>query len=247
MRIGAVRLRNKNDGFTLIEVLIISPVVMITIILAMSYLFNQYGELSKQGTLVGLKTEAQNIAFSMQDDVFFSSSFVSDKNDNLTDAYQPAGGWKSNTTPPTLMLSSTALTKSRRNAARSPVYINTLGCTPDETKVQNDELQNNIIYFVSGTNLYKRILTAPSNMSTCGTSYQKQNCPAANATIACPKDALLTSRLSSFSVVYYDTNDAVVTTPELADKVKVTIVLADRANAENLSGSSSLILKKLNQ
>lgn len=239
--------RNDARGFTLVEVLVISPVVMITVILAMSYLFNQYGELTKQGTQVGLKTEAQNIAFSMQDDVFFSSAFVSDKNDNLVDAYQPSGGWKSNTNPPTLILSSTALTQSRRNAARSPVYINTLGCSPDETKIQNDELQNNIIYFVSGTNLYKRVLTAPSNMSTCGTSYQKQNCPQAHATTACPKDILLTSRLSSFSVTYYDTNDTVTTTPELADKVKVNIVLADRANAENITGSSSLILKKLNQ
>lgn len=242
-----MRLIHRESGFTLVEILVISPVVMVTVILAMGYLFNQYGELTKQGTQIGLKTEAQNISFSMQDDVFFSSSFVSDKNSNLVDTYQPSGGWQSNTNPPTLILSTTALTKSRRSAARSPVYINTLGCSPEETKVQNDELQNNIIYFVSGTNLYKRVLTAPSSMSTCGTSYQKQNCPAAHATPSCPQDVLLTSKLNSFAVTYYDTNNSVTTTPELAEKVKVDLVLKDKANAEDITGTSSLILKKLNQ
>jgi competence protein ComGC len=236
-----------NKGFTLIEVLVISPVVMITVILTMSYLFNQYGELTKQGTQIILKTQAQTISFSMQDDVFFSTSFASDKNDNLIDAYAPSGGWKSNTNPPTLILSSVALTQSRKNASRSPVYINTLGCSPDDVKTQNDELQNNIIYFASGTNLYKRILTAPSSLSTCGTSYQKQSCPAPNATVACPKDILLTDKLSSFGVTYYDVNNAVTTTPELAEKIKVDLTLQDKADAEDITASSSLVLKKLNE
>lgn len=236
-----------NFGFTLIEILVITPVVMITVILTMGYLFNQYGELTQQGAQINLKTQAQSISFSMQDDVFFATNFVSDKNANLSDTYAPPGGWYSNTNPPTLILSTTALTQSRRNATRNPVYINTLGCSPEDVKIQNDELQNNIIYFVSGTTLFKRILTAPVAMSTCGTSYVKQNCPAANATTSCPADIVMTDKINTFSVTYYDVNNTVTTTPELAEKVKVDMQLKDKAYAEDIYATSSITLKKLNE
>jgi len=112
---------------------------------------------------------------------------------------------------------------------------------------QNDELLNNTIYFVSGTNLYKRILTAPSSLATCGTSYQKQRCPAANATAACPADVLLTDKLNTFGVTYYDTGNNTTTSPELAEKVKIDLKLQDKAFAEDIYANSSITLRKLNQ
>jgi competence protein ComGC len=236
-----------NHGFTLIEVLIMSPIIMITVVLLMSYLFNQYGQLTKQGALINLQVEAQSIIFGMQDDILFAKSFESDKNANLTDTYQPGGGWSSATTPPTLIISDLALTTNKRSENRKPVYINTLGCAPDDVLQQNDELYNNTIYFVSGgTKLFKRTLSAPAAMSTCGTSFQKQTCPSANSSPTCPPDKLLTDKLNTFSVTYYDTGNTVVTSPELAEKVKVDIQLKDKAFAEDIFASSSVTLRKVN-
>lgn len=240
-------MKRMQSGFTLIEVLILSPILMVTVVLLMSYLFNQYGQLTQQGALINLQSEAQNIVFSMQDDLFFARSFESDKNTNLVDAWQPSGGWKSNTTPPTLIISDVALTTNRRSATRAPVYINTYGCSPQSTLEQNDELYQNTIYFVNGTNLYKRILTAPSTMSICGTPFQKQTCPAGQSSATCPLDKQLTDKLNSFSITYYDTGNNVTTTPENAEKVKVSIQLKDKAFAEDIYANSSITLRKLNQ
>jgi hypothetical protein len=55
------------------------------------------------------------------------------------------------------------------------------------------------------------------------------------------------SRSSSFGVTYYDVNNAVTTTPELAEKIKVDLTLQDKADAEDITASSSLVLKKLNE
>lgn len=240
-------LQRKDEGFTLIEILIMSPIIMVTIVLLMSYMFNQYGQLTQQGALINLQTEAQNIVFSMQDDLLFARSFESDMNTNLTDAYKPTGGWKYNSTPPTLIISDVALTTNRRSANRIPVYINTLGCTPQATLEQNDELFENTVYFASGTNLYKRIITAPSTMSICGTPYQKQTCPSGHTSTTCPLDRQLTDKLSSFAITYYDTNNTVAATPEAAEKVKVDVTLKDRSFAEDIYASSSVTLRKLNQ
>lgn len=234
-----------EQGFTLIEILIMSPIVMLTIVIIISFLFNQYGQLVQQGSQLNLNVEAQNITFSMQDDLFFANAYSSGINTYLTDSNQPTGGWKAATTPQTLIVSVPAETANRRSPSRQAVYINTEGC--DATVLtENSPLYNNVIYFVSGTNLYKRYLTAPSTLSTCGTSYQKQTCPSNKVTSSCPADRLLTDKLQSFTVTYYDTGNAVTTNPDIAEKVKIDIQLKDRAYAEDLTSSSTITLRKIN-
>lgn len=239
-------MRLNQKGFTLVEILIITPVVMLTVILMTSYLFNEYGQLTQQGAQLNLQVEAQNIIFGMQDDVYFADAFNTGLNSGLVDTYQPSGGWKNNTTPQTLILSTPAMTANHRADNRKPVYINTLGCDAS-VLTDNSVLYNNVIYFVNGTSLYKRIVSAPSSMSTCGTSYFKQTCPAANATTSCRADILVTDKLNSFTVTYYDTGNNVVTDPTLAEKIKVDMQLKDKAFAEDIYSDTSLTLRKLNQ
>lgn len=234
-----------EHGFTLVEVLIMAPIMIVTIVLLMSFLFSQYGQLIQQGAQINLQTEANNITFSMQDDVFFAQAFVQNLNDGLVDSYQPNGGWNYNTTPQTLIISDPAQTKNHRDANRAPVYINTVGCGANIE--DNSPLYNNIIYFVSGTNLYKRIVTAPNTMPTCGTSFQKQTCPQANSSNSCPPDRIVTDKLNSFTITYYDNNNTVVTDPELANRITVNLQLKDKAFGEDIFSNSTISLKKLNQ
>lgn len=239
----------KQHGFTLVELLVVAPVVMVTIVLTLSYLFNQYGQLTQQGVQLNLQSEAQTILFTLQDDLTFASEFSSSKDSSLSDSYAPGGGWNYNTTPSTLIVLSPATTASHRSANRETVYINQLGCTPNvdiETMQNNPVAFNNIIYFASGTNLYKRILAPTSGTNMCGSPYLRQSCPAANASPTCPKDILLTDKLNTFTVAYYDQNNNVINTPESSNRVKVTIQLKDKAYAEDVFGNSSISIRKLN-
>jgi hypothetical protein len=239
-------LRATGHGFTLVEILVMSPVIMLTIIIMMSFLFNQYGQLTQEGAQINLNVEAQNIVFSMQDDIFYANEFSSNLNSNLNDNYDPSGGWTYNTNPDTLIISTPALTGNRRADDRQPVYINTEGC--DEAVItENSPLYNNVIYFVSGTTLFKRIVTAPSTLATCGTSFVKTSCPSGSASSSCPADRTMTSNLNSFNITYYDTNNTVVSVPEQATKVKIDLELKDRAYATDIYSTSSITLKRLNQ
>jgi type II secretory pathway pseudopilin PulG len=235
-----------QKGFTLIEVLVVAPLMMMTIIIMMTYLFNLFGQLTQEGASLRLTTDAQLITLALQDDVYFANAFVSTNNAGLTDAYEPSGGWNYNTDPETLIISTPALTKNNRDPNRQPVYINTEGCEPENISA-NSFLYNNVIVFVSGTNLYKRILTSPTSMDTCGTSYDKQTCPENHSSTSCPKDILLSDKLDSFKVSYFDSNNTEVSTPEQAQLIKVEVQLKDRAFAEDIFGNSSITLKRLNQ
>lgn len=232
-------------GFTLVELLVVAPVMILTIIIMMTYLFNQYGQLTQEGASLRLTTDSQLLTLSIQDDVFFASSFDSSSNPILDDPHEPSGGWDYDTDPETLIISLPALTKNNRDPEREPVYIDTVGCEADNIE-QNSVLYNNVILFAEGTNLYKRTLTAPSNMATCGTSYEKQTCPEDESSETCPKDILLTDKLNSFEVEYFDSDNQTVTNPEQATRVKVSVELKDRAFAEDIYGSSSITLKRLN-
>lgn len=236
---------SNNKGFTLVELLIICPMLMAIIAFMMNYLFNQYGQLTVQNSRVNVQISAQAITYAMQDDVFFASAFTDTINSNLVDSYAPSGGWQASSSPTVFIISTPALTASHRSASRQPVYINTFGCGASIT--DNDALYNNIVYWVSGTNLYKRVISAPANMSTCGTSYQKQSCPAANATSSCPADNLMTDQLQSFTVSYFDTTGTQVSDPAQASEVKISVVLSAQAFSQTVTGNSSITLRKINQ
>ncbi|OGL25666.1 hypothetical protein A3E49_01250 [Candidatus Saccharibacteria bacterium RIFCSPHIGHO2_12_FULL_49_19] len=237
----------KERGFTLVELLVIGPVMLLATITAMTFLFNQYGQIVKQDGQLRLQVEAQNILFGFQDDLWFANQFSSTINANLSDPYQPAGGWTNATNPPTLIISLTALTTNQRDPNRQPVYINESTCTPPDGGGANSILYNNTIYFLEGTNLYKRTLTAPVSLATCGTSFEKQTCPPPNGSSSCRADALLSDHVTSFSVTYYDTDNTVTTTPESAESVEVSMTLTDKAFGEDITANSSLRLRKLNQ
>jgi len=235
----------QNTGFTLVELLVIAPIMMVTIIVMMSYLFGQLGQLTQEGARIRLGTEAQTITFSMQDDLLFASSFNSSINPGLDDPHAPDGGWTDSTTPETLIVAVPALTTSNRDENRQPVYIDSVGCEAEVIE-ENAPLLNNVIYFAAGTNLYKRTLSAPADVATCGTSYEKQSCPEDYATEACPRDVLLSDKLDSFAVTYYDIDHSEVVEPDTAVAVKIDIQLKDRAFAEDVFGNSSITLRKLN-
>jgi competence protein ComGC len=237
----------KSDGFTLVELLVISPIIMVVTVGAVTFLFNQYGQVVKQDGQLNLQVESQNILFGLQDDLWYANQFASNLNDNLVDNYQPAGGWTNATTPPTMIVSTAALTKNRRDANRQPVYINESTCSPADGNGANSVLYNNVIYFAGGTNLYKRTVTSPASLATCGTSYYKQTCPADHTSSTCPQDVLLTDHLNNFTITYYDSNGTTTNTPESAESIQVTIGLHDKAYAEDIYANTSLRLRKLNQ
>jgi len=234
-------------GFTLVELLVIGPVMLLATITAMTFLFNQYGQIVKQDGQLRLRMEAQNLLFGFQDDLWFANQFSSTINSNLSDPYEPGGGWSNATTPPTLIVSLTALTTNQRDPNRQPVYINESTCTPPDGNGANSILYNNTVYFISGTNLYKRTLTAPVGLATCGIPFERQTCPEANSSPTCRADPMLSDHVTSFSVTYYGSDNTVTTTPENAESVQVDLTLTDKAFGENVTANTSLRLRKLNQ
>jgi Tfp pilus assembly protein PilW len=113
---------SRSKGFTLVELLVISPIIMVVVLAILTFLFNEYGNITQQNGQLNLQVESQNILFGLQDDIWYANAFSSDLNSNLTDTYAPQGGWVSNTTPQTLIISTGPNQESPRPQSNSGIF-----------------------------------------------------------------------------------------------------------------------------
>ncbi len=229
----------KNQkGFTLAEMLVVAPIMILTGMILLGTMIDKNGEMYERSSRLNLQIEGQRLLQQMQDELFFASRFNQTLDTELTDSYQPGGGWNYNTSPnATLIISEIALDSYREDDDRTPVFY-------VSGPYVGDLAYNNLIYFVSGTTLFRRTVSPPSaNVSPA--NFKKTTCPAGTAN--CPDDAPVSTKVQVFTVQYFDADDVSAgSDPTTAEKVKVSLTLTDQANGKTITESMSLTMKKLN-
>jgi hypothetical protein len=203
-------------------------------------LIDKNGELQERNSRLQLQLQGQVLLLDIQDELQFATKFSNTTNSDLTDANQPGGGWNYNSTPnSTLIIETVALTTDASNENRQPVFYIS---GPNS----GDFAYNNLIYFVSGGTLYRRII-APNATTVSPANFRRTSCPAAATTPSCPDDFPLATSVKSFGVQYFDQNDVSANSdPLLAEKVKLTLVLENTTNGKQIEETVSLTMKKLN-
>ncbi len=247
-----MKLRKRNEGgFTLVEILIILPIVSITILVLVDFMVRTYFQLYKENAQVNLRLEAETMLLDLEDELLFATDYGNDMSSDLSDPHQPSGGWTYNTNPDTFIVHETTLTAPRRDPNRDFVYKNTYGCTGSNS-AYNPIALNNLMYFTSDNpendyyTLYRRTITP--GYSTCGTNYKRKTCPEVSVgTNGCTAaDSKLTTKLKDIDLEYFDENNAIVSQPIQAERVKVTVTLAEKQYAEEIQIKASISMKKVN-
>lgn len=236
-----------GKGFTIIEVIIVLPLVAILSLVISSTVFEQYGQLIQGSARARLRVEGETTLLSLEDELLFTTDYASIKSSDLTDANAPTGGWTSNTTPTdTLIIYETALDSDRRDPDRDFIYKRTGSCS-----TSNNIAINNLVYFTTQNSndqyrtLYRR--TIVPQYQTCGVNFKKQSCPATNIASPCNgADALLSTKVVDFQIEYFDENNIPVTDPFSAELVKMTLTLGERVYGESVEVKSHISMKKIN-
>ena len=203
-----------SAGFTLVEVLVISPIIIAAITIFI-------GAMIALSTDV-VKTEADNrMVYNVQDalttieqDIRLSANFLAG---NEFSASSPLGysdgaaGINSFTNNGTngemLILRGVTTDKNPLDPSRKLVYRDEVGCT-EAQKIVSNFYYVNIIYFTKsngsgGKTLWRRVL-APGG-STCDTPWQKSSCsPTVTKGTACQvNDIKIAENVQDFSIDYY--------------------------------------------
>lgn len=196
--------RRLQNGFTLVELSVATAVTGILIIVIMGFAVNAFVQISIDSARSDLLREAQISLDSVTQDIRLSSN--SFELSSILDDNAPGNSdtWVGDAD--TLILAVAAL-----DSNRDVIFADPLNYTSEK---------NNRIYFVDNGTLYRRTLAADVANNAVSTS-----CPASqSASNGCPRDSQLAQNVESFSVQYYDGNNAQVD-PNEARSVRVTLEL----------------------
>jgi type II secretory pathway component PulJ len=250
-------MRRFSKGFTLVEMVVIMPIMIVAIAITITFILNVFISLSSKNTVVSQQLSAQSALFTIRDDIMFANFFEGELQPNESDPYAPRGPntWHAKTDN-ALMISEIAYTANRQNPDRTVVRVKDAPspCTTADYTT-NIPATNTLIYFVSGGKLYRRTII-PDQTKNCTTTFRIQSCPAANASPTCPADIMLAEDVKTFSITYYSgkTGDAdtPVTSSILSDadkyiritKADIILTLEKVVNGEPVSSTAKLTLKK---
>lgn len=259
---------SKERGFTLIEVGIVAPILMVTVLGLVSTLYFALRIGATSRIEANSTYDIQEALSIMEKDVSLASQFLDMSDTNITDAYPPSsngGKWSylgQGSTQRALLLRSYATTSNPDSNNRQPVFVNQVGCTTDRI-YYNDVVDYNTFYFILNNNLYRRRALNPS-LVTCTTPYQLQSCPSLE-TLGTPSrnpscqsdDELILGGVSNFSLSYYGSGD--MTTPldaydtttgatlvQSAAAVRVSITTNRKAMGKPTSVTSNLLMSRIN-
>ncbi len=247
----------KQSGFTLIEILVMLPVVSFIITVLVVLAQRSYYTILANNAETNLNLEAQTILFPLQDELLFATDYAETKSSDLNDSFAPSGGWRFDSNPQTLIVYETTLDKPRRDPNREFVYKRSYACGSYYSGY-NPIATDNIIYFMQANSdndyytLRRRILTP--QYSTCGTNYRPQTCPSsANfGTGGCQKvDTILSDHVVSFKIDYFDEDNFLIDTgnggsPLEAEKLKIRLTLGNKILGKTVDATSTVTMRKIN-
>lgn len=216
--------RTHEAGLTLIEMLVVAPLVILLIGVSLGYISSLTGQ--------GLQTRQKNLlAYNTQaslDDIEVNANQATSFLSNTTGVVSPQGRNNSSTqfisnsggANGTLIMKSAATTKSPYDPTRALIYTGS-GSSCNES---NAILTYTTVYFIASGQLFKR--TILPNTAACAPPYQQNSCASTSmsSSICKVEDEKLADNVSDFSISYlYDDSAA---TPESADTVSVSLTLS---------------------
>jgi hypothetical protein len=242
------RMSNNNSaqkptqaGFTIIELLIIAPIVLLTIGAFITAIVNMTGDvLASRGATV-LTYNIQDALNRIEDDVKLSTTFLATNNITLTSPQ----GYSDDTTAfnnvdatnGTMLILNTLATNGNPLVSTSgSVYLTNLPNACNSTQLsQNTPMTVNIVYFVRNATLWRRTIM-PSSYATAGCSvpWQQPSCNPAlftggswgSYTFCNTQDIRLVDNITTggFAISYFNTADATIPNTVASDGSSSTSV-----------------------
>jgi prepilin-type N-terminal cleavage/methylation domain-containing protein len=216
------RTRQKiQAGYTLVELMVATTIVSILGLLVLGFLTDGSAISLRKITRSDLLRETQAALDIANKDIKYASGAATNNvwpDSNAPGAPSNRFSWFSDNDA--LVLSSPATASSDSYLYADPATYLTY--------------KNNLVYFVTGNKLYRRMIAAvvPSNSATT-------TCPSGAATPGCPEDLLVAENVSNFGITYLDANN-MATTPLNAHSIRLELELSLTTSGQTIVTSYTI-------
>ena len=239
---------HSKRGFTLVEMLIIAPIVILVIGIFVSAIISMTGDVLSVRGKNALVYNIQDTLNRIDQDVKSSSGYLATNNIALTSPQ----GYDDNTSTfknadasngTMLILNTYATTANPLSSTRNFVYTTSPNACNSALVSQNQKVAMNIVYFVKNNALWRRVI-APSSYATVGCSvpWQQPTCaPGYVASFCKTQDMKLVDGVSANGFVLNYYTSAAATTP-IANAVNNTLSDANRQTALQTASSINVTI-----
>jgi type II secretory pathway pseudopilin PulG len=259
---------NKEQGFTLVELIISLPLVTIIVVVLVSALFTQYTNTLAESARTSLRASGQTILINLQDELLFTIAYSEGLEARLNDPYEPTGGWTYDTDPQTLIINEIAIDSTRRDEDRHIVRQRVNNCETSSVTA-NPLAINNVFYFVEPnpnspySTLYKRTVVPDYNLcsidavtgdpctpttTACRGIAKETTCPEAFVGIGTctSRDSPLTENVLDFQIKYFSEGNVETAIPSAADKIEIELTLGDKVFGKEVKADVKHTIRKIN-
>jgi len=217
---------SKPGGFTVPELTVSMVVLGIMLFTLYGFVTYYFSAVTRSGHLVQMTTDSQNLLRATVEELRYGAGVR--VSNTINDPNAPVGGWNTSNTNFVIIIAMPAVDTSRN-------YI----IDTDTGSPYNNEL----VYFKSGTTLYKRTLANPNAVGNSLVT----SCPAALASSSCPEDRRLIDDLDSMVFILYNQDNVLTNDPLLARSVEINLDLKKKTFGNPLTLNNSIRATLRNQ
>lgn len=273
MRSRTVRNLSASQGFTLVEMLVVAPIVLLVIGVLVSAMVSMVGDAMVANTRTTVAYNTREALNRIEEDARVSMNFM-----NSFSYFRKPQGKDNNlaafkSTSSDLILTQQATTKSPYNAIRDLVYYKDQPSPCDSTRANNRALLARVIYFTTNRSdgkktLWRRVISRDWNTTgddantVCDTPWQRNTCadgqplstdkPAGAATIepsstspCLARDEKILDNVTGFTTTYYTPGNSVTTNPLDATSFRVKLTSSEVAAGTNITQSATVQVSRI--
>lgn len=262
MRFTLPRKKTEQSGFTLIEILIIAPVVVLVISGFVALMITLVGDVLTTRDQTAMAFETQDALDRIEQDTRLTTQFLDTSGTQIAPQGSNANftGTDAFTSTNTLIMGGLATDKNPIDTSRQLIYYakQPYDCGTQQ-QIYNRVFQAKIIYFIKDGSLWRRVIlpnyntnASPNDDTVCSVPWQRNSCsPGYGGGTRCEtNDTEIMKNVSSFSVKYYETPKS---TTELgsanapnASTIEVTIAGSKGVVGRTITNSGVVRATKLN-
>lgn len=244
-----VHTSHKSAGFTLIEVGIIVPILIVMVLIIFDALMTMIRASTLEAGKVNITYDRQIAMSNIESDLVLASVYLPTTDSENPDPYDPSTGWSyegSGQDSRVLIARMYATTLNPLDPNRRPAFQDDddpvgAACQPANL-FSNPVHEYNVIYFVENGNLFRRRIINTTTALCSPGQYQKLSCPSperlaelglgARDSSCSADDEVIATNVGAFSVQYYGSKTSttplsVYTGGNAADRAELVTTAAD--------------------
>lgn len=239
----------QTSGFTLVEMLVIAPIVILFIGGVVAFIISLVGDTLVSSERNTMTWQIQSSLDQIESDVRLATS-INSTSGTMPSPQGNGGGTTAFSGTSALILTQLATTKNPYDTSRSLIYLaNPASACGTNAEYINPALTIQVIYFISGGTLYRRVSYPLPTAATCGsvTPWQINSCSAIGASPCLAKDQALVPNVT-MGLEYFtgSTSTATTATPSVTTSTRVTLTVNRTIAGSNLSSSGVMSATRLN-